>query len=109
MARFTVRTEDAAKLFMCAMLGGYTLPDAGAQGLRTDHKVECHLFRKKADGTWFVGGQTTVEFGSTRITLPPGEVARGDFPFGVTDLHAILLNACGGTKTPPGPRQPASD
>ena len=108
MARITVRTEDAAKLVMCAMLGGCMLSPAGAQGLRTDHKVECHLFRKKADGTWFVSGQTTVEFGSTRITLPPGEVARGDFPFGVTDLHAILLNACG-SKTPPGPREPPSD
>jgi hypothetical protein len=74
---------------------------AVAQDRTADYKIECKLFRKNTDGTWFLGAQTPVEVGPVRFTLAPGEIARGDIRFGIIDLHSILLSACGGIKAEP--------
>jgi len=91
----------AVNLINCALLASCMLAPAAAQGIRADYNVDCKLFRKKSDGTWFLGAQTRVQVGPTRITLAPGEIARGDFRVGMTDLHSVLLDACGGTRAEP--------
>jgi hypothetical protein len=91
--------STVAKLISCALLVARMVATADAQGIRGDYNVDCKLFQKKTDGTWFLTKQTTVQAGPTRVTLAPGTYGRRDVLIGSADLHSILLDACGAMKS----------
>ena len=82
-------------LISCALLVAGMVSPADAQGNRGDYTIDCKLFQKNRDGTWFLTKQTTVHAGVTRVTLAPGTYGRRDVLLGSVDLHSILLDACG--------------
>jgi hypothetical protein len=94
----TAYKESAVKLIKSALLVVGMLAHATAQDIRGDYTVDCKLFQKKSDGTWFLFKQTIVQAGSTRVTLAPGSIGRGDVLIGSADLHSILLNVCDATR-----------
>ena len=67
---------------------------AAAQGDPLDAKVDCSVFSKKADGIWFASTQTTIELGSSKFTVAPGDIGPRMLQFGMADLHSVLENAC---------------
>jgi hypothetical protein len=90
--------STVAKLINCALLVAVMLAPANAQGIRGDYNIDCKLFQKKTDGTWFLIKQTTVHAGVTRIALAPGTYGPRDVMIGSADLHSILLDACGAVR-----------
>jgi hypothetical protein len=79
---------------------------AAAQGDPADAKVDCSLFSKKADGTWFLAAQTTIKLGESQITIAPGDIVPRMMQFGMADLHSVLENACPDKKGEPSQRGP---
>lgn len=67
---------------------------ASAQADPKDAKVDCSAFSKKADGTWFLGAQTTIELGNSKFMVPPGDIGPRMLQFGMADLHSVLEIAC---------------
>ena len=90
--------------FLAALM--LTSGAAVAQGDPTDAKVDCSVFSKKPDGSWFLSAQTTIELGASRITIPPGDIGPRMMQFGMADLHSVLENACRSKKSEPsqGPK-----
>jgi hypothetical protein len=82
---------------------------AAAQGNPADAKVDCSLFSKKADGSWFVKAQTTIELGDSQITIAAGDLGSRMMQFGMADLRTVLDNACPDKKGEPAPQLPKSD
>ncbi|HWV54091.1 hypothetical protein [Pseudorhodoplanes sp.] len=74
---------------------------ATAQSDPADAKIDCALFSRKADGTWFATAQTSIELGGSQITIPPGEIGPRMFQFGMADLHSVLETACTEKKAEP--------
>lgn len=89
--------RPVTELISCALLFSGVVVPAEAQGNRGDYSVDCKLFQKNTDGTWFLTKQATVHAGVTRVTLAPGTYGRRDVLVGSVDLHSILLDACGAT------------
>ena len=78
-------------LFAALMLA--PIPVAAQSG-DLDIKVDCSLFSKKPNGTWFLSRQTTIEMGSSQINLPVGDIEPRMFQFGMADLSTALEKAC---------------
>jgi hypothetical protein len=87
--------STVGKLISCALLVAVMVLPADAQGNKSDYTVDCKLFQKNRDGTWFLTKQTAIQAGVTRFTLAPGTYARRDVLVGSVDLHSIVLDACG--------------
>jgi hypothetical protein len=104
--RITADSMKCCLLLVALILWGPA--PAAAQGHAVDAKVDCTFFSKKADGTWFLGAQTTIEIGTSKITLPPGDIGPRMFQFGMADLHSVLENACADKKAEP-PQGPKSE
>jgi hypothetical protein len=81
---------------------------ASAQGKPPDAKVDCSQFSKKADGSWFVNAQTTIELGDSQITIAAGDLGSRMMQFGMADLHTVLDNACPDQTGQPAPQFPKS-
>ena len=79
----------------------FTPVAAAAQGDVRDAKIDCAFFSKKTDGSWFLNAQATIELGTSKITLPPGEIKPRMLQFGMADLHSVLENACADRKAEP--------
>lgn len=82
---------------------------ATAQSNPSDAKVDCSLFSKKPNGSWFVTAQTTIELGESQITIAAGDLGPRMMQFGMADLHTVLENACPDKKGQPAPQLPRSD
>jgi hypothetical protein len=67
---------------------------AAQSGKNAEVKVDCSLFSKKPNGTWFLSRQTTIEMGSSQINLPVGDIEPRMFQFGMADLSTVLDTAC---------------
>jgi len=91
-------------LLLCVLI--FT-PVAAAQSDLKDAKLDCALFSKKTDGSWFLNAQATIELGTSKITLPPGEIKPRMLQFGMVDLNSVLENSCADRKAEPtqGPRK----
>jgi hypothetical protein len=90
-------------ILLAAFVSG---PVAVAQTNPTDAKVDCSLFTKKANGSWFLSRQTTIELSGSKINLPVGDVEARMLQYGMADLHSVLETACSDKKGEPsqGPK-----
>lgn len=79
---------------------------AAAQQNPADAKVDCSLFSKKPDGSWFVNAQTTIELGDSQVTIAPGDLGPRMMQFGMADLQTVLDTACPDKAGQPAPRLP---
>lgn len=85
------------------------VPAATAQNNPADAKVDCSLFSKKPDGSWFVNAQTTIELGDSQVTIGAGDLGPRVMQFGMADLRTVLDNACPDKVGQPAPRIPRAD
>jgi hypothetical protein len=81
-------------------------PVAAAQNNPADAKVDCTLFLRKPNGSWFVTAQTTIELGDSQVTIAAGNLGPRMLKFGMADLYTVLDNACPDKKGQPAPQLP---
>jgi hypothetical protein len=61
--------------------------------------IDCSAFQKQPNGSYYVGGSTTVKIGTATMTLSSMAVAPRSVSLGGIDLYDAIDRKCGGSPT----------
>jgi hypothetical protein len=61
--------------------------------------INCSAFQKQPNGSYYVGGSTTVKIGTASMTLSSMAVAPRSVSIGGADLYDAIDRKCGGSHT----------
>jgi hypothetical protein len=61
--------------------------------------IDCSAFQKQPNGSYYVGGSTTVKIGTASMTLSSMPVGPRSISLGGVDLYDAIDRKCGGPRT----------